>query len=212
MRAIARHTLQFVLFALTVAAFPAQALEAGKDYTRLARPQPVETGAKVEVLEFFWYGCGHCYDLEPAIAAWSKKLPKDVAFRQAPSIPSPRWAPLAQTYFTLEAMGELARLNVKVFDAIHLQNVNLNDPAVQLDWMVKQGVDKKRFSETWGSFTVQSKMSRGVQITEAYQANSVPVVIVDGKYQTSLSLAGSQERLFVILDELIKKARAERGK
>jgi thiol:disulfide interchange protein DsbA len=212
MRSFARYSLSFALAFLVVLATPAQALEAGKDYVKLPRAQAVDTGAKIEVLEFFWYGCGHCYELEPALNAWAKRLPKDVAFRRAPAVPSPRWASLAQTFFTLDAMGELNRMHPKVFDAIHKQGVNLNDPTTQLAWMTKQGVDDKKFQAAWASFSVQTNMRRAIQVTEAYQADSVPVVYVDGKYMASLSLAGSEKKFFAILDQLVAKARAERGK
>ena len=181
-------------------------------YKPLAKPQAVESGDKIEVVEFFWYGCSHCFDLEPFLNKWTARLPKDVEFRRLPAVPTERWLPNARTYFTLEALGLLDKLHGEVFDAIHIDRVNLNDERVQLDWMAKKGVDRAKFSEAWKSFSVQSKTKRAVQQTQAYDVNGVPTLVVDGKYMTSVSMTGSPEGLMKTLDELIVKARAERTK
>lgn len=187
-------------------------LKAGRDYKPLANPQAVESGEKIQVLEFFWYGCSHCYDLEPILNKWTARLPKDVEFRRVPAIPTERWAPNARTFYTLESLGLLEKLHGAVFDAIHLDRVNFNDERSQLDWMAKKGVDPAKFSEAWKSFSVQSKTKRAVQQTQANDISGVPTLVVDGKYQTSVSMAGSHEALLKVLDELIVKARAERPK
>lgn len=186
-------------------------LKAGRDYKPLATPQTVETGAKIEVIEFFWYGCSHCFDLEPFLNKWTAKLSKDVEFRRIPAVPTERWMPNARTYYTLEALNELGRLHGEVFDAIHIDRVNFNDEMIQLEWMAKKSVDKRKFTEAWKSFSVQSKTKRAVQLTQAYDVTGVPTLVVDGKYMTSVSMAGSPEGLMKTLDELIVKARAERG-
>lgn len=187
-------------------------MRAGKDYKPLANPQAVETGEKIEVIEFFWYGCPHCFDLEPFLKKWTAKLPKDVEFRRIPAIPTERWMPNARTFYALEAMGLLERMHGEVFDAIHIDRVNLNDERVQLDWMAKKGVDRAKFSEAWKSFSVQSKTKRAAQLTQAYDITGVPTLVVDGKYQTSVSMTGSPEGLMQTLDGLIAKARADRPK
>ena len=195
-----------------VAGSAAAQLKAGRDYKPLANPQAVESGEKIEVLEFFWYGCSHCYDLEPFLKKWTAKLPKDVEFRRIPAIPTERWAPNARTFYTLESLGLLEKLHGEVFDAIHIDRVNFNDERLQLDWMAKKGVDRAKFAEAWKSFSVQSKTKRAVQQTQANDISGVPTLVVDGKYQTSVSMAGSHEALLKVLDELIVKARAERPK
>jgi len=178
----------------------------------LANPQAVETGDKIEVIEFFWYGCSHCFDLEPFLKKWKATLPKDVEFRLIPAVPTERWMPNARTFYTLEAMGLLEKLHGEVFDAIHIDRVNLNDERIQLDWMAKKGVDRAKFAEAWKSFSVQSKTKRAIQQTQAYDITGVPTLVVDGKYVTSVSMTGSPEGLMKTLDELIAKARAERPK
>lgn len=186
------------------------ALQAGRDYKPLATPQPVESGARIEVVEFFWYGCPHCFDLEPFIKKWVAQLPADVEFRRVPAIPTERWAANARTFYTLEAINELPRLHQEVFDAVHIDRVNFNDEKVQLDWMAKKGVDRKKFSDAWSSFSVQSKVKRAAQVTQAFDVNSVPSLVVDGKYLSTVAMAGSPEQLMKTLDELVAKARAER--
>ena len=195
-----------------VAGSAAAQLKAGRDYKPLANPQAVETGDRIEVIEFFWYGCSHCYDLEPFLKKWTAKLPKDVEFRRIPAIPTERWAPNARTFYTLEALGLLEKLHGEVFDAIHIDRVNFNDERVQLDWMAKKGVDRAKFAEAWKSFSVQSKTKRAVQQSQAFDITGVPTLVVDGKYATSVSMTGSPEGLMKTLDELIVKARGERPK
>ena len=201
------------LIGLILALAAGSALAQGKPaFKPLANPQAVETGDKIEVIEFFWYGCSHCFDLEPFLKKWTAKLPKDVEFRRIPAVPTERWMPNARTFYTLEAMGLLEKLHGEVFDAIHIDRVNLNDERIQLDWMAKKGVDRAKFTESWKSFSVQSKTKRAIQQTQAYDITGVPTLVVDGKYVTSVSMTGSPEGLMKALDELIVKARAERPK
>lgn len=197
------------VLSLSVSAAGPEAFE-GHDYARV-RPQPVATGNKIEVLEFFWYRCPHCFQLEPALNTWLKTLPADAQVRRVPAVFRPDWLPGAKLYYTLEQMGLLARLHDKVFDAYHVENLNLNDPKVLGDWIAKQGVDRKRFEGIYNSFSTQSKATQGAQLAAAYAINGVPAFIIDGKYTTSVSMTGSQQRLFEVLDQLIVKARAERG-
>ncbi len=183
----------------------------GHEYARLKNPQPVATGNKVEVLEFFWYRCPHCFQLEPGLNAWLKTLPRDAQVRRVPAVFRDDWMPGAKLYYTLEQMKLLDRLHHKVFDAYHVENINLNDPAVLGGWIAKQGVDRKKFEGIFNSFSTQSKATQGAQLATAYAISGVPAFIIDGKYTTSMSMAGSQARLFEVLDQLIVKARAERG-
>ncbi|HQS83216.1 MAG TPA: thiol:disulfide interchange protein DsbA/DsbL [Thiobacillus sp.] len=183
----------------------------GHEYARLKNPQPVATGSKVEVLEFFWYRCPHCFQLEPGLNAWLKTLPRDAQVRRVPAVFRDDWMPGAKLYYTLEQMNLLDRLHHKVFDAYHVENINLNDPGVLGGWIAKQGVDRKKFQGIYNSFSTQSKATQGAQLATAYAISGVPAFIIDGKYTTSVSMAGSQARLFEVLDQLIVKARAERG-
>jgi thiol:disulfide interchange protein DsbA len=183
----------------------------GHDYERLKNPQAVATGNKIEVLEFFWYRCPHCFQLEPALESWLKKLPKDAQVRRVPAVFRDDWMPGAKIFHTLEQMGELDRLHKKVFDAYHVHNINLNDPAVLMDWVGKQGVDRKKFEAIYKSFSTQSRSTQGGRLASSYAIRGVPAFIIDGKYSTSMSMTGSEARLFEVLDQLIVKAREERA-
>ena len=198
------------LFSLSAFAAPDAALE-GDDYALVAKPQPVATGKKIEVLEFFWYRCPHCFQLEPGLNGWLKKLPKDAQIRRVPAVFREDWMPAAKIYYALEQMRLLDRLHSKVFDAYHVENINLNDPAVLGDWIAKQGVDRKQFESVYNSFSVQSKATQGARLSSAYGITGVPALVIDGKYLTSMSMTHGEPRLFEVLDQLIVKARAERG-
>ena len=198
------------VFSLSALAAGPEAFE-GHDYTRLKNAQPVATGKNVEVLEFFWYRCPHCFQLEPGLNAWLKNLPRDAQVRRVPAVFRDDWMPGAKLYYTLEQMKLLDSLHHKVFDAYHVQNINLNDPAVLGGWIAGQGVDRKKFEGVYHSFSTQSKVTQGARLATTYAISGVPAFIIDGKYATSMSMTGSEARLFEVLDQLIVKARAERS-
>jgi thiol:disulfide interchange protein DsbA len=207
-RALAFFAAAFL--SLSAFAAPEEAFE-GHDYARVSNVQPVATGKKIEVLEFFWYRCPHCNKLEPGLNAWLKKLPKDAQIRRVPAAFRADWVPAAKLFYTLEQMNLLERLHHKVFDAYHVENLNLNDPAVLGGWIVKQGVDRKQFEAIYNSFSTQAKVMQGTRLATADGITGVPTFIIDGKYLTAESMTGSEARLFEVLDQLIVKARAERG-
>jgi thiol:disulfide interchange protein DsbA len=191
---------------------PARAeLELGKQYTLLSPAQPTESGKNVEVLEFFSYACPHCHDLEPVLNPWVKKLPGDVTFRRVPAVFSDKWLILARIFYAAEALGQLDRLHPAIFNAMHVDRLDLTNERTLLEWVGKNGMDSKKFMETYNSFAVQGKAQRAKQLTRSFAVAGVPALVVDGKYMTSASQTGSNERLLPALDELIKKARQERG-
>lgn len=204
------------MFMLT-GALAAEPAEEGVDYKRLSKPVPVETGKQIEVAEFFWYGCPHCNQLDPGIKAWAKKLPADVKFRPVPVVLGPDWLPAAKIYYTLAEMGALNRLHGKVFDAYHKEKLNLDDEAQLMAWVKKQKLDTARFKSIYNGFYTHSQSMKGQQsIVTAFSAAGmgrpgVPAVLVDGKYLTNISMTFTEERLFEVLDQLIQRARSERG-
>ena len=200
-----RHRFMIAAAAL---AFCAGAL--AQPFSSLNPPQPTEGGGKVEVIEFFWYGCPHCYTLEPAVVAWAKKVPPDVAFKRVPAVPSAAWEEGARMFYTLEAMGKLDEYHPKVFDAMHKSNVNLNNRKIRDDWLAKNGIDTAKYAEVEKSFSVATKVNRAKQLTYSYKVESVPRVAVDGKYFTSAEQAGSIDRVFQVVDQLIGMARKEK--
>jgi thiol:disulfide interchange protein DsbA len=211
-----RRTLLATMAAVAAVTFAGASLAAplveGKNYTRLANPQPVETGKKIEVIEFFSYGCPHCSALEPFLDAWRAKLPADVAFRRVPVMFHDQWVHLARIYYTLDALGDDAKFSPEVFKAIHGDGIALWDDKKFLDWAASKGLDRKKVEAVFTSFAVDSKLKRAMQLGKDYGIDSVPTVIVDGRYMTSSAMVGTHAALPGAIDELVAKARAERPK
>jgi thiol:disulfide interchange protein DsbA len=198
---------------LAVAAFApaalAQAPAAGIDYVVLNEKQPTETPDKVEVLEFFWYGCPHCYTLEPALDEWARRQPKDVAFKRVPAPFNKQWEIGARVFYALEAIGEADRLTPIVFNAIHREGVRANDEKAISAVLAKNKVDMAKYDAAYKSFGVDAKIRRAEQLLKAYRLDAVPAVAVNGKYLVSASLAGGHKRMIDIIDMLVAQSRKE---
>jgi thiol:disulfide interchange protein DsbA len=179
-------------------------------YGEISPPQPVESKGKIEVIEFFWYGCPHCYNLEPYIEAWLKKLPSDVEFRRVPAVFNQRWGHDAAIYYTLEAMGLLDKLHRPLFDAIHKSNLRTDNEAALGEWLQKNGVEPKKFTDTLKSFGVQSKTRRAVQQTLAYKIDGTPAMAVAGRYTVSAEQGRTQQGMLEAVDNLVAMARKQK--
>jgi protein dithiol oxidoreductase (disulfide-forming) len=179
----------------------------GRDYARLAQPVAMPSTGKVEVVEFFGYWCPHCNSFEPAIDAWSRKLPADVSFRRVPVAFSAPQEPYAKIYFALEALGQLDALHRKVFAAIHVQRQRLEKDAEITAFMTANGVDAAKFMDTYRGFTVASKFKQARQLADAYKIDGVPTLGIHGRYFTSPSLAGGAEQALRVTDYLIQRAK-----
>ena len=189
----------------------AAALQEGRDFRRL-NPPIGSDAARIEVVEFFWYGCPHCNDLEPHMAAWLAKLPPDVSFRRVPAIfpNSPRWAPGARIYYALEAMNLLDRLHGEVFAAIHVQRKRLDDERVLLEWIAAKGVEPREFLAAWTSFGVQSRVRQAQELSQRAGLGGVPAIVVDGRYEVRMT--ENLKDLPGATDRVIERVRAERGR
>lgn len=193
------------------AAAGAQELKQGRDYAVLNPAQPTDAKGKIEVTEFFWYGCSHCFELEPLMQKWSKSKPADVVFQRIPALfPGNKWLPEAKLYYTLEALGLVEQLHQQVFDAIHVDRVRMSDEKTMLAWIERKGVDRKKFEDTYRSFAIQSRAQRSMQLSQAHGLDGVPALIVQGKYKALSS--GSYGELMANLDKLVAKVRAEQGR
>ena len=152
----------------------------GKEYLRLKNPQPVETGKKIEVIEFFSYGCPHCGEFEPILQAWIKSAPADVQFRRVPVMFQDRWVPLAKIYYTLEALGEEARFSPEVFVAVHGKGLSLWQDKTFFDWAASQGLDRKkvdRFNVADGldsTLSIARHLLKSIDVNKQYGA--VPMI------------------------------------
>ena len=185
---------------------------AGKDYLEIKPAQPTDTGNKVEVVEVFSYMCPHCNDFEPKIAAWVKQLPAEAQFRRMPVMfGRASWEALARSYYALEALGEIEKLHPKIFAAIHEDNLILQQRDVLVDWMEKQGIDRKKFGGAYDSFSMAGKIQRSNQRAQSYGITGVPSLVIDGKYMISTTQSGNYENMLKIADELVKLARASKG-
>jgi thiol:disulfide interchange protein DsbA len=185
---------------------------AGKDFSVLATPQAVETPGKIEVLEFFWYGCPHCHSLEPVLEPWSKKLPSDAQFRRIPAVLSDGWVPHARIYYAFEALGVLERVHKPFFDAIHRDRLNITSEAAMNQWLEKNNIDRKKFDEAVKSFGVQAKVKRAAQLSAAYKLDGVPMLAVNGRYTISAEQGGSQAGMLNVTQSLIDIARKDARK
>ena len=177
-------------------------------YSTLGTAMQVEDPAKVEVAEFFWYGCIHCFNFEPALEAWVPKLPPDAYFRRIPAVfGEPRGMHDAAIFYAFEALGLLARLHRPLFDAIHKDRLRTDNPAALGEWLIKNGVDVKKFDATMKSFGVQSKVKRAGQLTAGARIDGTPALMVQGRYTISAEQGGSLEGMLVNANQLIPLVR-----
>lgn len=204
-----------IAFAWLLPAFGALAQPAqGIDYRALASPQQVP-GKSVEVIEFFWYRCPHCYEFEPSLKHWAAKLPPEVRFARVPVVFDAEWAIDARIFYALRAMGEEERLRAGLYDAIHLKGGRrLNRQPYEHwveDWLAGQGVDMTKFRAMLASKPVQEQVDRAKRMTLAYQVEGTPTLAVDGRYVIDPQSAGSQAQMLAITSYLINKIGASRS-
>jgi protein dithiol oxidoreductase (disulfide-forming) len=201
----------FLALLLLVAMAPlSAAITEGRDFTRLPTAQPADTPGKIEVIEFFSYGCPHCYELEPLISKWKTALPADVAFKRVPvGFGRPMWQNLGKAYYAFADMKVLPKVDDAIFAAVHRQRLPLQDEKSILAWVAKQGIDAAKFAAAYNSFSVNTHMAQSERMVESYQVASVPSLVVGGKY-----VAGGEsfEQMLSVTSELIAKVRAEKGK
>jgi len=196
--------------AFTFAAAAAASNNEPLRYVELFQAQPVVTGDKIEVRELFWYGCPHCFDLEPTLERWLEHKPDNVTFIRTPAVLRDSWAIHARTYYAFEAMGLVDKLHEAFFDALHLKKQRLITPDAIADWVAQQGVDRQKFLDAFNSFAVDSHVRQAALVGRRYEADGVPTIIVDGKYRTGVGMAGGHEALIKVIESLVQKAAAER--
>jgi protein dithiol oxidoreductase (disulfide-forming) len=203
-----RSTLLALALVVLSAPLHAAILE-GTDYQTLDPPQPTDTPGKIEVIEFFSYGCPHCYEFHPLISAWAAKLPKDVVFKRvATGLGRPAWTNLARMYYALQAIGALSRLDAQIFHAVHQEQLPLFDEPAITDWVVKHDVDREKFTQAFESFGVNTKIDQAEQMIENYKVEAVPTLAVAGKY---VVIGNSFEQILSNTNAVIAKVRAERA-
>jgi thiol:disulfide interchange protein DsbA len=183
----------------------------GQHYVVLDRRAPVDAPAgTVEVIEFFWYSCPHCFTFDPFVSAWAKKLPKEVAFKRVHVAFRDDFVPQQRLFIALEALGLIDKLHTKVFEAIHIQKLPLNTGAAIVDWVVAQGVDKEKFLAQYNSFGMGAKSSRSKQLQDAYAIDGVPAMGIAGRFYTDVGKAGGNDQSLQVTNYLISEVRAGR--
>lgn len=185
----------------------------GTDFDKTLQVIPTDTPNKIEVVELFWYGCSHCYHMDPLLEAWVKKLPADVTFKRVPGLPQPAWAPMAKAFYAMEDLKLSGKLHTALFDAIHKEkSLNPTDEAATINWIVKKsGLDKAKVESAFKSFSMNNRLNRAAQIFRTSGATGVPTLIIDGQYAT-MSTAGGNESTLKTADYIIANVRADKAK
>lgn len=208
--------LAFSLLVFGVSAIAAEdaakSYVAGTDYDLITPPVRAVDPGKIEVAEFFWYGCGHCYQFEPNLQAWEKTMPKDVSFRRIPAIWQDRMELHAKAYYTAEALGVLDTMNPVLFQAMNVDRKPLASQAEIAALFTANGVAEADFNKAFTSFGVSSQVRQAVATAKAAQITGTPALMVNGKYHVSGRKAGTQADMLKVVDFLIEKERAAKGR
>lgn len=180
--------------------------EAGTHYLELGAGQRAAVGDKIEVREFFWYGCPHCYQLEPFLERWLETRPTDVTYVRTPGV-ARKWIPHAKAYYAFEALGITEKVHRPFFDAIHKDGRKLADESSIKSFLAGYDVDGESFHKAYNSFGVRTQVEKAKQLNFRYGINSVPTITVGGKYKTTASMAGGEHQLMQLVNHLVDKVR-----
>lgn len=179
---------------------------------RVIPAQPVETGNLIEVIDFFWYGCPYCNELQPSLEEWRvKRKPADVVLRRVPAILNDSWKAHARIYYTLRKLGEVERLHLQVYHGYHVELLHMSKPDVMVEWAVNHGIDRQRWLDAYFSPEVDDMVERAKALTRAYTVEGTPTLVVNGRYLTSGELAPSLKGMIPVLDDLIRLARRDQA-
>lgn len=189
-----------------------QDFQEGRDYQVLSHPQPVSSGARVEVLEFFYYGCPVCYEAEPHVARWLLRAGPSVAIQRVPAVFTESSESFARTFYTLSAMNQIARLHWPIYDNHHFDGKQLNEEKNIVEWVSHNGVDHDRFVALWHSEQIAAQVAAAKKALETYEVKAVPTFIIDGKYLATSRVTGSVKSMMEVVDFLVGRAVSERKK
>lgn len=179
-------------------------------YHNLEKPFPVSTGNDIEVAELFWFGCGHCFALEPHLKSWLNSKPANAKFKKVPAIFSKSWEFHGKAFYTMQALNVPDSAYDDFFSQIHVKKRRLNNLNALVSFLAPYGKDKKMVENAFDSFAVDSQLRNAIKITKASGARGVPAIVVDGKYLTSQTDAGSTALMFDVVDKLVAKSASER--
>lgn len=179
----------------------------GNGYTTIKTPVRTSDPSKIEVTEIFWYGCPHCYRLEPITHAWEQNKPSDVDFKFLPAVFGRGWLAHAKAFYVADLLGIEDKLRADLFNAIHVERRNLNSEDALASFFVNYGVSEDEFHKQFNSFAVNSRLSQADAKIRAYGARGVPGLIVNGKYLVTAETANGNENIYNVVDFLIEKER-----
>lgn len=185
----------------------------GREFDKTLQVIPTDNPSKIEVTEVFWYGCIHCYQMDPLLNDWVKKLPPDVTFKRMPGLPQPTWAPMAKAFYAMEDLKLTDKLHTALFDAVNKEkSLNPTNEAAAIDWITKKsGLDKAKVEASFKSFSMNSKLNQAAQYFRATGATGVPSLVIDGKFITSSTMAGSNPAALKTADYIINNLRADKA-
>lgn len=172
--------------------------------------QPLQDESKIEVIDFFWYGCPYCHQLMPLFNEWMKRKPDDVVVRRVPAVLRETWLAQAHMYYTLDVLGEADNFHEKVFDAHHNERLISNNPEIVTEWAVKNGIDKDKWQAAYYSKEVQNRVIRAVNMSRAYAVSGTPAVVVNGRFMSTSGMAGGVKNLVPVMEALIEVVRERR--
>jgi thiol:disulfide interchange protein DsbA len=200
--------LSVIVLAFTGFQASAAEYQEGKHYQLISPPAPTASGEQVEVVELFWYGCGHCYSFEPVLEAWLKKKPEGVNFKRIPAVFAQNWVPAARAFYAATALGATDKLHRPLFDAIHVDQRKLFDEESLIKFAAEVGIPEDEFRAAYDGMTIDGKVKQAMFATRDYQIDGVPSMIVNGKYRVSASMAGSQKAMLKVVEFLVDKEKA----
>lgn len=204
-------SLLLVLSTSTFAEAPTP--KVGEHFDAVSQPISTDNAAKIEVMEIFWYGCPHCYHMDPVLNAWVKKQASDVYFKRVPGLPNASWAPMAKTFYAMETLGVQEKLHTPLFDAVNkTKTLDPTNEKAAIEWVTAQsGLDKLKVEQAFKSFTINTSLNRAALIFRNSGATGVPSLVIDGKYITSSTMAGGNEQALKVADYIIENVRKDKA-
>jgi thiol:disulfide interchange protein DsbA len=187
----------------------------GTNYQIVLRPQPTDDPSKIEVLDFFWYGCPHCFAFLPDLQAWHSRQGPDIAYKHLPvDFGDPGREPHTRLFYTLQVLGRVEDLHTKVFEAFHVQHKRLVDPNEIADFMAANGIARDKWLATYNSFSIANMVSRARLTYQAYGIDGTPMLGIDGRFLTAPTMVTSQANpnraAVATMDYVIERVRRER--
>ena len=207
LNSLKKSLIVLLFFPLLACAEQGSVYEEGKHYKTLEKPVATDNANKIEVVELFWYGCPHCYALEPLVNKWTSNLPQYVDFKRMPAVMARHWEVHGRAYYATQILGVVEQVHEKLFDAIHKRGQKIVDQESLADFYAGQGVDKAEFNKTFNSFLVSSRVQQAKTRQRGFQATGVPAVVVNGKYLIATTMKAGTKGLFDVVDFLVEKER-----